>query len=82
MLFIKMGLSPFSKKKKKKLDKREKYELSFDKWESWWNGKDCLGMRDKDGVGFKKKSAGAIYRQNIKPILIWSSMENKIYIGF
>lgn len=64
------------------LDKREKYELSFDKWESWWNGKDCLGMRDKDGVGFKKKSAGAIYRQNIKPILIWSSMENKIYIGF
>jgi hypothetical protein len=44
-------------------------------------------MWEKDDVGFKKKSAGAIYRPNIKPILIWSSMEKKniyiyIYIGF
>ena len=44
-------------------------------------------MWEKDDVGFKKKSAGAIYRPNIKPILIWSSMEYiyiyiYIYIGF
>jgi hypothetical protein len=39
-------------------------------------------MWEKDDVGFKKKSAGAIYRPNIKPILIWSSMGKKknIYI--
>jgi len=39
-------------------------------------------MWEKDDVGFKNKSAGAIYRPNIKPILIWSSMEKEIYIGF
>jgi len=30
-----------------------------------------------------EKDDGAIYRPNIKPILIWSSMKKKyIYIGF